>query len=130
MNFEYIYTRLNVSNYQACKQFYHDVLGFEVVYADDTDEYAELSTGQTLITIFNRQKLGDFVGADETISYDSHYGGVMLSFRVADLDEAITHLESQGVKMINQPLNFPMLGFISACFRDPDGNLIELQQLS
>ena len=31
--------------------------------------------------------------------------------------------------MVSEPINFPMRGFISACFRDPDGNLIELQQL-
>ena len=129
MKFEYTYTRLNVANYQACKQFYCGVLGLEVVYADDRDEYAELATGQTLITLFNRQQLGDFVGANEAVNYDTHYAGVVLSFRVVNLDEAIAHLKAQGVKMVNEPINFPMQGFITACFRDPDGNLIELQQL-
>ena len=129
MKFDYTYTRLNVADYQACKQIYGNVLGFEVVYADDKDEYAELATGQTLITIFNRQNLGDFVGAKETVNYDSHYAGIVLSFRVANLDEAVARLKAKGVKMVSEPINFPMRGFISACFRDPDGNLIELQQL-
>ena len=130
MKFDYTYTRLNVANYQACKKFYRDILGFEVVFEDDKDEYAELSTGQTLITIFNRQQLGDFIGADEIVNYDSHYAGVVLSFRVACLNDAIAHLKANGVTMVNEPMNFPMRGFITACFRDPDSNLIELEELN
>ena len=130
MKFDYTYTRLNVADYQACKEFYSNVLGFEVVFADDKDEYAELSTGKTVITIFNRQNLGDFIGADEIVDYAPNYAGVVLSFQVFCLDEAISHLKAKGVKMVNEPLSFPMRGFITACFRDPDGNLIELQELS
>ena len=29
MRFQYIYTRLNVENFQDCKAFYRDVLGFK-----------------------------------------------------------------------------------------------------
>lgn len=90
MKFDYCYTRLNVADYQACKQFYHEILGFEIIYVEDAEEYVESGTGQTLITIFNRQKLGDFVGYSETINYNSsNDAGVVLSFRVPNLDEAI-----------------------------------------
>jgi catechol 2,3-dioxygenase-like lactoylglutathione lyase family enzyme len=54
MKLRYNYTRLNVENYAACKQFYQEVLGFEVAYANDAREYAELATGDTRITILNR----------------------------------------------------------------------------
>ncbi|WP_019507084.1 VOC family protein [Pleurocapsa sp. PCC 7319] len=81
MKFEYTYTRLNVANYQVCKEFYRDILGFEVIFTDDKEEYTELATGQTQITIFNRQKLGTFVNASENISYDPNYAGVVLSFQ-------------------------------------------------
>ena len=130
MNFDYTYTRLNVANYQACKQFYSNVLGFKVVFADDKDEYAELSTGQTLITIFNRQRLNTFVDRTEPVSYDPNYAGVVLSFRVACLDKAISHLKAKGVEMVKESMNYPRWGFISAFFRDPDGNLIELEELN
>ena len=86
--------------------------------------------GQTQITIFNRQKLGTFINTSEIVSYDSNYAGVVLSFRVACLDDAISHLKTKGVKMIEESMNYPRLGFISALFRDPDGNLIELEQLN
>ena len=70
MNFDYAYTRLNVANYQACKQFYRNVLCFEIAFEDDGDEYTELSTGKTIITIFNRQRLSNFVDKSKTVSYD------------------------------------------------------------
>lgn len=129
MKFEYIYTRLNVSNYEACKQFYNNVLGFEVLFADDADEYAEFDTGKTLLTIFNREKLSEFVGREEQMTYDPKHAEVALSFRVHDLDAAIKYLKGMGVTIINLPWSYPDRGFISACFRDPDGNLIELEQL-
>lgn len=128
MAFKYIYTRLNVSDYQACKAFYRDVMGLEITFSDDEDEYAEFATGQTKITIFNRQKLKEFIGSEETTTYDAHYAGTALSFEVNDLDGTIKRLKKQGVKLINNPWNYPDRGFISTCFRDPDGNLIELQQ--
>ena len=130
MNFDYTYTRLNVANYQACKQFYSDVLGFKIAFEDDEDEYTELSTGKTIITIFNRQRLGDFVDKSENVTYDPQYAGVVLSFRVACLNDAITHLKAKGVEMVKEPMNYPRRRFISAFFRAPDNNLIELEELN
>lgn len=130
MKFEYKYTRLNVANYQACKEFYRDVLGFEIVFTDDKEEYTELATGNTLITIYNRERLGNFISISDEPEYDSRYGGVVLSFRVACLDDAISHLKAKGVEMTKERMSYPRWGFISAFFRDPDGNLIELEELS
>jgi catechol 2,3-dioxygenase-like lactoylglutathione lyase family enzyme len=51
---------------------------------------------------------------------------------VPDLDEAIAPLKSKGVSVVSSPWQFSedglMAGAISACVRDPDGNLIELEQ--
>ena len=130
MKFEYKHTRLNVANYQACKEFYSDVLGFEIVFTDDKDQYTELATGNTLITIYNRERLGNFINIADKPEYDSRYGGVILSFQVASLDDAVSCLKAKGVEMTQERMNYPRWGFISAFIRDPDGNLIELEELS
>lgn len=129
MTLKYKYTRLNVSNYEACKTFYQDVLGFNISFVDDNDQYAELDTGETKITIFNRRNLSEFVGSDRQMSYDENYAGVVLTFMVDNLEEMLKKLKSKGVELVNPPWNFPDRGFISACFRDPDGNLIELEEI-
>ncbi|MGB3535955.1 MAG: VOC family protein [Microcoleaceae cyanobacterium] len=129
MNFKYIYTRLNVENFKECIAFYRDILGLNIKFEDEQDEYAEFDTGSILITLFNREKLGDFIADINTLTYDKNSASVVLSFQVSNLEEAITHLESKGVEMLNMPTNYPDRGFVSTCFRDPDGNLIEIQEM-
>ena len=129
MNLEYMYTRLNVKNFQVCKAFYQNVLGLSTKFEDDMDEYVEFDTGSVLITLFNREKLPDFIGREEELDYDPQSAKVVLSFKVQNLKAAIAHLKSHGVEMLNPPTDYPDRGFISTCFRDPDGNLIELEQM-
>ncbi|MGB8701602.1 MAG: VOC family protein [Thermosynechococcaceae cyanobacterium] len=128
MNLRYAYTRLNVENYAACKQFYQDVLGFKIAFEDDLMEYAELETGDTKITILNRARLKEYIGKTEVVTYDPHTAKVALTFIVNDLEAAIEDLKTKGVTLVNPLYNYPGQGFMAACFRDPDGNLIELEQ--
>lgn len=130
MHLQYVYTRLNVENFQACKAFYRDVLGLNIKFEDDMDEYVEFDTGSIYITLFNRKKLTDFIIKDESLSYDSHSARIVLSFQVRNVEEMIFYLQSHGVEMLNPPTSYPDRGFISTCFRDPDGNLIELEQVT
>ncbi len=134
MKLKYNYTRLNVENYATCKQFYQQVLGFEILYANDAQEYAELATGETTITLLNRSRLREFIGTAETVSYDPHDAKFALTFMVANLDNAIAELKTHGVALVNNPWQRPedelmQGGVLTACFRDPDGNLIELVQM-
>ncbi len=134
MKLQYRYTRLNVENYAQCKQFYQTVLGFEVLYANDAQEYAELATGETIITILNRQRLREFIGSAAPATYDRYDAKIALTFMVANLDEALDRLKTEGIALVNNPWQRPedelmQAGVLTACFRDPDGNLIELIQL-
>jgi catechol 2,3-dioxygenase-like lactoylglutathione lyase family enzyme len=134
MKLRYNYTRLNVENYAACKQFYQEVLGFEVGYANDASEYAELATGDTKITILNRDRLREFIGTKESIAYEPHEAKIVLTFTVNDLDEALARLKQHGIPLVNNPWQrmedgLMQGGSITTCFRDPDGNLIELEQI-
>jgi catechol 2,3-dioxygenase-like lactoylglutathione lyase family enzyme len=134
MKLKYAYTRLNVENYQACKQFYQQVLGFEVLYANDAQEYAELATGETTITILNRNRLKEFIGSAAIATYGADDAKMALTFMVPNLDDAIAQLKTHSVTLVNNPWQRPedelmQAGVLTACFRDPDGNLIEFVQL-
>jgi catechol 2,3-dioxygenase-like lactoylglutathione lyase family enzyme len=134
MNLKYTYTRLNVENYKTCKHFYEEILGLKVIYANDINEYAELDTGETIITLLNRARLSEFVGSTETVTYDRQEAKVALTFRVDNLDDAIAQLKAKNIELVNSPWQrmedgLMQGGSITACFRDPDGNLIELEQL-
>ena len=134
MKLKYAYTRLNVQDYEACKLFYQDVLGFKVSYANNAEEYAELDAGETKITILNRERLREYIGPVETVTYDPHDAKIVLTFAVSNLDEAIAQLKAKGISMVSSPWQRPeeegmQGGLITACFRDPDGNLIELEQI-
>ena len=141
MNLSYVYTRLNVRDYAACKLFYRDVLGLKVSMVNDAQEYTEFDAGATKITILNRvsfreatpTRLKDYIDSIETATYDPNDAKMMLTFAVPNLDEAIAHLKSKGVRIASSPWQFLedeiTGGAISACARDPDGNLIELEQI-
>jgi catechol 2,3-dioxygenase-like lactoylglutathione lyase family enzyme len=132
MNLTYVYTRLNVRDYAACKLFYQDVLGLKVSMVNDAQEYTEFDAGATKITILNRSRLKDYIDSTETVTYDPDDAKIILTFAVPNLDEAIAHLKSKGVSIVSSPSQFSEDGLtggaISACVRDPDGNLIELEQ--
>ena len=126
MTLKYTYTRLQVSNFEACKEFYRDILELSVAF--ESDKYAELKTGQTRITLLDRERLTDIIGKPNVAAYDSKSDGIALSFEVSDLNEACQKLKAKGVEFINEPWSFPDWGYKSTFFRDPDGNLVELTQ--
>jgi catechol 2,3-dioxygenase-like lactoylglutathione lyase family enzyme len=133
MNLKYICTRLNVENYADCKLFYQNVLGFKVSLNDDAEEYSELDAGATKITILNRSRLKNYIDSIETATYDRRDAKMILTFAVPDLDDAILQLKAKGVPIFSSPWQFPEEGlaggFLTACIRDPDGNIIELEQI-
>ena len=132
MNLTYVYTRLNVRDYVACKRFYQDVLGLKVSMTNDAQEYTEFDAGATKITILNRSRLKDYIDSTETVTYDPNDAKIILTFTVPNLDKATADLKSKGVSIVSSPSQFLEDGLtggaISACVRDPDGNLIELEQ--
>ncbi len=128
MKFTYAYTRLQVANYEACLQFYRELLEFEVTFVAEDDGYAELDTGTTKLTLLKREKLKEIMGSDQELTYGESRNAIALSFEVHDLDQACQHLKAQGVTLINTPWSFPDWGYKSCFLRDPDGNLIEITQ--
>jgi len=128
MNCQYLCTRLNVENFQACKTFYRDVLGLRIKFEDTTNEYVEIDAGSTCITLYNRQKFDSSIFSKKALIYESQSAHVMISFKVRDLMKTMASLRDYNIEVVSQPTTYRDQGFIGACIRDPDGNLIELEQ--
>ncbi len=107
---------------------YNRLLINKVLYANDAREYAELDSGETKLTLLNRDRLREFIGSTETISYEAHEAKMVMTFTVDNLDEVVEHLKTHAIpRWIVRGMM--QGGSITACFRDPDGNLIELEQI-
>lgn len=128
MDFKLDYIRLLVSNFKECFRFYQNIMGFKATYGDENDVYADFTTGNTTLALFGRQNMSEAVGtaslAAEAIAQDR----ICLVFGVESVDAVCKKLESQGISLITQPMDRPGWGIRTAHFRDPDGNLIEINQ--
>ena len=130
MKFDFANTRLYVNDYDRCLEFYRDILGLEVAMVSQVDRYVELTKGKTKLTILCRGKIKEYFGSDIPVTFEQKNDAIALSFGVQDVDEACKYLESQGVEIVSQPWDFRDWGVKLALVLDPEGNLVELLQIS
>jgi lactoylglutathione lyase len=119
------YVRLLVDDYPACFRFYRDVLQFPVSFGDEEGGYADFDAGADVsLALFVRQYQTDQVGATAQASGDK----VAIIFGVDDVDFAIEELRQRGAPVSAEPADRSDWGIRVGYVRDPDGNLIELNQ--
>jgi len=124
----FIFTRLLVADVPASLAFYRDALGFAAGYADAEGNYADLETGEVGIALFKREHMSATVGTASQPDTPAGQDRLALIFQVPSVDEAHARLRAQGVAFLTEPRDMPDWGIRVAHLRDPDGNLIELNQ--
>jgi predicted enzyme related to lactoylglutathione lyase len=128
MNFKYEYTRLLVKNFKECFLFYRDVMNFQATYGTEIDIYADFNTGTVTLALFDRQAMSKAVGTSH-LPYDVvAQDKVCIIFGVEDVDAVYQQLKERGIQLLGPPENHPDWGIRTAHFRDPGGNLIEINQ--
>jgi catechol 2,3-dioxygenase-like lactoylglutathione lyase family enzyme len=123
------HTRLLVSNFAECFQFYRDVLGLAVTWGDESGSYASFNDGhgaRVSLALFVRQPMADVVGTGRLPRDAFCQDHFMLIAQVEDVDATVAELRERGVQFAVGPQDFPDWGIRSAYIRDPAGNLIEL----
>ena len=97
---------------------------FEVVW--DDGDYAAFQDGDMRLAIFKRQMMAEAIGNNDQ-PYDAvSQDKIALIFEVADVDAYHRQLQEKGVEFVKEPLDYKSWGIRAAYFRDPDGNLIEI----
>jgi catechol 2,3-dioxygenase-like lactoylglutathione lyase family enzyme len=116
--------RLIVRDFTRCYRFYRDVLGLEPQFDAEQGPYAkfELPEGNAAIALHSRADI------EKTIAPLESEGGVraLVVLHVADVDATVREWTLRGAP-IDQPRD--VWGRLRVAYlKDPEGNLIELQQ--
>ncbi|WP_404332471.1 VOC family protein [Mesobacillus maritimus] len=121
---ELTHTRLLVKNYKECYEFYREVLKFPCTWGDDSTNYAQFTVGATQLAIFEKQQMLEDIG-ESLPDLEQNMFQAMLIFRVANVDQKYEELKSR-VHFINEPHDRIDWGIRVVHFKDPEGNLIEM----
>jgi lactoylglutathione lyase len=126
MTLKFTHARLLVSDVQVCLHFYRDVLGFEVLWADEEGNYVSFNTGDVVLALNRQDSMAVAVGTANKPTTAECQDKVALIMAVEDIDAVYRQLRERGVTFVTDPLDRPNWGIRTAHFRDPDGNLIEI----
>ena len=118
--------RLLVTDYVATLRFYRDVLEFPVQYGDETTGYVAFDAGGTYLAVFGRQAMADAIGTGDVAAASAAQDTFALTFIVDNVDAEYERLRARGVKFVAAPTDRIEWGERTAHFRDPEGNLIEI----
>lgn len=121
-----VHTRLLVDDYEGCFRFYHDVLGLQAAFGNETSEYADFAAGNSSFSLFLRPAMELVVGAPPELTIGPDRDRVVMVFAVDDLELAVHQLERKGANFVTGIETRPDWGIRTAHLRDPDGNLVEL----
>jgi lactoylglutathione lyase len=119
--------RLLVTDYDAEYKFLRDVLGFRPTFGSLGENYADFEcNGAFCLAIFKRSIMSADVKTDAKPTQADSQDRVALIFGVADVDATTAELRKKGVVFVSEPHDRKDWGIRVAHFRDPDGNLIEI----
>jgi catechol 2,3-dioxygenase-like lactoylglutathione lyase family enzyme len=121
--------RLLVANFPECFRFYRDLMELKVTWGDENDSYASFTDREgkeSVLALFKRQAMAEVVGTNDLPLDAIAQDRIALIFAVDDVDSTIERFQSQGVRIVLEPRDYPDWGIRNAYFRDPDGSSIEI----
>jgi lactoylglutathione lyase len=113
------FVRLLVDRYDECFRFYRDTLGLPPTFGDESSGYANFRAGEAQLALFERTEQGEVVGLQ--LPGDR----AVVVFAVEDVDAQAERLRDH---VVAGPTDRRDWGIRVLYLRDPDGNLVELNQ--
>ena len=122
------HVRLLVTNFDKEFRFFRDVLGFKPTFGKEGENYADFDCHGYGIALFKRDLMADDIKATHKPIHSDDQDKVALIFGVPNVDAAAEALVKQGISLVTKPHDRKEWGIRVAHFRDPDGNLVEINQ--
>lgn len=109
---------------QRVKKFYQEVFEFTAVYEDDVS--AVFNFGNMSINLLDISQAYGLIHPGTVASQESG-SRFQFTIRVDDVDAICNELDTQGVALLNGPVDRPW-GVRTAAFSDPAGHIWEIAQ--
>jgi len=123
------YIRILTNCYSDSFKFYKNTLGFEVRNGDENSNYAEFNTKSAIFSIFDAKEMAKALNMEGCVPemIECNNSDVLI-FRVENVDAEFKRLKAKNVVFLANPTDRREWFVRTAHFRDPDGNLIEINQ--
>ena len=113
---------LFVEDLEAAKQFYREVFGLPVAFADETSTVFDF--GNTIVNLLKITAAHELIEPAVVASREAG-SRLQLTIQVDDVDATCAELATRGVELLNGPMDRPW-GIRTASFRDPGGHIWEI----
>jgi catechol 2,3-dioxygenase-like lactoylglutathione lyase family enzyme len=127
------HVRLIVADFEGSFRFYRDLLGLKVTWGEQADgtaaAYASFEVPQGTLSINDQAIFGPVVGLEQRKPGEAAEGRAALIFEVESVDEAVERFRARGASLLTEPTDYAGWGIRAAHLRDPDGNIIEINEL-
>lgn len=115
-------------NYGECFDFYTEKMGLTAVWGDRNGPYTSFATSTDTppcFAIFSGEAMPMFQGYEQP-AVSTQPDTVVAVIPTLDLDADYLRLKEAGVKFLGEPQYIEAWGMSCTYFRDPEGNLFEL----
>lgn len=123
------YIRLLVRDFDRCFDFYSEIMGFDITWGEKGEDYASFQVNEkTMLSLYKQELMMQHLGLAESVEVQNDYR-MTIVFDSENVDDEYQRLRELNASFLNEPHDVP--GWGSRCFHivDPEGNLIEINQV-
>lgn len=128
MQYNLNYVRLLTDNFSDMWDFYANKLGMIPRLGKENGVYEEFLINGAVLSIYKREYMGNALATTLPDFPSNPQDTAVFILQVPNVDEAYNELKSKGVKFLTTPEDREEWIIRTAHLRDPDGNLIELNE--